>query len=132
MRVLIAEDEFISRKLLTTLLGHYGTCDVAVDGNETVKAFKLALDEGRPYDLVCMDIMMPNMDGQAALREIRAIEKDRGIGETDMVKVIMVTALDDPKNVIESLHKGFAAAYIVKPIDNKKLIEEVGKLGLLK
>jgi two-component system chemotaxis response regulator CheY len=127
MRVLVVEDDFISRKLLTTLLGHYGSCDVAVDGVEAVSAFKMALAEGAPYDLICLDIMMPNMDGQEALKEIRAIEKEKG-GE---VKVIMVTALDDPKNVVESLYEGGAASYIVKPIDKKKLIDEVKKLGLL-
>ena len=131
MKVLIVEDDFISRKLLATLLGHYGTCDVAVDGQEAVDSFKMALDEGEPYALVCMDIMMPNMDGQTALKEIRSIEKDQGIEDKDMVKAIMVTALDDPKNVMESLHEGLAASYLVKPIDKVKLIDEVKKLGLL-
>ncbi len=131
MRVLVVEDDFISRKLLTTLLGHYGECDIAVDGNEAVDAFRIALDEGTPYDLICMDIMMPNLDGQAALKEIRALEKEKAIPAAEEVKVVMTTALDDPKNVMESLYKGGAAAYIVKPIDKKKLIDEVRKLGLL-
>ena len=131
MRVLVVEDDFISRKLLTTLLGHYGECDIAVDGNEAVDAFRIALDEGTPYDLICMDIMMPNLDGQAALKEIRALEKEKAVPAAEEVKVVMTTALDDPKNVMESLYKGGAAAYIVKPIDKKKLIDEVRKLGLL-
>ncbi len=131
MKVLVVEDDFISRKLLTTLLGHYGDCDIAVDGNEAVDAFRIALDEGKPYDLICMDIMMPNLDGQAALKEIRAQEMEKAIPASKEVKVIMTTALDDPKNVMESLHKGGAAAYIVKPIDKKKLMDEVRKLGLL-
>ncbi len=131
MRVLVVEDDFISRKLLTTLLGHYGECDIAVDGNEAVDAFRMALDEGKPYDLICMDIMMPNLDGQAALKEIRALETEKAIPAAEEVKVVMTTALDDPKNVMESLYKGGAAAYIVKPIDKKKLIDEVRKLGLL-
>ena len=131
MRVLVVEDDFISRKLLTTLLGHYGECDIAVDGNEAVDAFRMALDEGKPYDLICMDIMMPNLDGQAALKEIRALEMEKAVPAAEEVKVVMTTALDDPKNVMESLYKGGAAAYIVKPIDKKKLIDEVRKLGLL-
>jgi two-component system chemotaxis response regulator CheY len=131
MRVLVVEDDFISRKLLTTLLGHYGECDIAVDGQEAVKAFNMGMDEKRPYDLICMDIMMPNLDGQQALKDIRQIEQKSGVSAANEVKVIMTTALDDPKNVVESLYKGGASSYIVKPIDKKKLIDEVRKLGLL-
>jgi len=132
MRVLIVEDDFVSRKLLQRILGHYGECDIAVNGEEAIEAFRMALlEEGRPYDLVCMDIMMPAIDGQQALREIRRLEKEKGVGPAEEVKVIMTTALDDPKTVVESLYKGGAASYVVKPIDRKKLVEEVKKLGLL-
>ena len=131
MRVLVVEDDFISRKLLTTLLGHYGECDIAVDGVEAVSACKMALDEDNPYDLICMDIMMPNLDGQAALKEIRQLEKDKRIAANNEAKVIMTTAVDDPKSVMESFYEGGAASYIVKPIDKKKLIDEVRKLGLI-
>ena len=131
MRVLIVEDDFISRKLLQRLLGHYGECDIAVNGEEAVEAFKMSLDDNSAYDLICMDIMMPGMDGQQALKEIRILEKDKGIPESESVKVMMTTALDDPKNVVESLYKGGAASYVVKPIDKAKLLEEVRKFGLL-
>jgi two-component system chemotaxis response regulator CheY len=131
MKVLIVEDDFISRKLLVKMLGHYGECDVAVNGMEAIEAFTLALDSSSPYDLICMDIMMPHIDGQQALKEIRNIEKERGITPANEVKVIMTTALDDPKTVVESLYKGGAASYVVKPIDRKKLMDEVRKLNLL-
>lgn len=131
MKVLIVEDDFISRKLLQDVLGHYGECDVAVDGVEAVEAFKMSRDKNKPYDLVCMDIMLPRMDGQQALKEIRKLEKEKGVGAKDEVKVLMITALGDPKNVMESLYRGGANSYIVKPVDTKKLVEEVRKFGLL-
>lgn len=130
MRILIVEDDFISRKLLQRLLGHYGECDMAVNGQEAVEAFKLAYAESKPYDLVCMDIMMPVVDGQQALRQIREIEQGMGLPMSREVKVIMTTALDDPKNVVESFYKGGATAYITKPIDKKKLLDEIRGLGL--
>lgn len=130
MRILIVEDDFISRKLLQRLLGHYGECDIAVNGQEAVDAFKLAHGEGKPYDLICMDIMMPVVDGQKALRMIREVEKEMGIPMTREAKVIMTTALDDPRNVVESLYKGGATSYITKPIDKKKLLDEIRSLGL--
>lgn len=131
MKVLIVEDDFISRKLLQKVLSHYGECDVAVNGNEAVTAFRLSLEGDSEYDLICMDIMMPDMDGQQALKAIRAIEDERGVPDVQRVKVIMTTALDDPKNVVESLHKGGAAAYLAKPIDKARLLTEIRNLGLL-
>lgn len=131
MKMLIVEDDFVSRKVLQKLLGHYGECDIAVNGEEAIQAFKLSLESDSTYDLICMDIMMPGIDGQQALQKIRDMERAKGIAETEWVKVIMTTALDDPRNVVESLYKGAAASYVVKPIDKAKLLEEVRKLGLL-
>jgi len=131
MRVLVVEDDFGSRKLLQSILGEYGECDVAVDGEEAVQAFKLAWKEQRPYDLVCMDIMMPKVNGQEALKAIRDWERDAGVKPSQEVKVIMTTVLDDPKNVIDALYKGGASAYVVKPINKEKFLKEVKELGLL-
>lgn len=121
MRILIVEDEFTSRKLLTALLADYGTCDTASDGVECVDIFRKALERGAPYDLVCMDIMMPNKDGHQALKEIRAIEHEWGVPPSEEVKVIMVTALNDPKTVVKAYYKGGAAAYLPKPIELEAL-----------
>ncbi|RPJ09328.1 MAG: response regulator [Spirochaetaceae bacterium] len=131
MRVLVAEDDFGSRKLLQSILTEYGECDAAVDGEEAVQAFKLAWKEKRPYDLVCMDIMMPKVNGQEALKAIRDFERDTGVKPSQEVKVIMTTVLDDPKNVIDALYKGGASAYVVKPINKEKFLKEVKELGLL-
>ena len=131
MRALIVEDDFISRRIVKEILSTYGSCDVAVDGEEAVQAFCRALAEDRPYDLVCMDIMMPNMDGQEALKKIREIERDRGVQETAQVKVIMTTALDDPRSVVEAYYRGGASSFIVKPISKQKLLQEVGNFGLI-
>jgi two-component system chemotaxis response regulator CheY len=130
VRILIVDDEFASRKLLSAILSPYGRCDVAVNGKEAVQAFNMAWREGKPYDLICMDIMMPDVNGQEALERIRGLEKSMGIEGPKEVKVIMTTALDDPKTVIDAYYAGGATSYIVKPIMYKKLLEEIRNLGL--
>jgi two-component system, chemotaxis family, chemotaxis protein CheY len=131
MKILIVEDDFISRRILKEILSDYGNCDVVVDGEEAIQAFQLAHEEQAPYDLICLDIMMPNMDGHEALTRIREYEKGRGIQGASEVKVIMVTALDDPKTVFKAYYRGGATSYIVKPIEKEKLVEELRVLGLI-
>ena len=131
MRILIVEDEFTSRKLLTALLADFGQCDTANDGVECVDTFRRALAEGQPYDLVCMDIMMPNKDGHQALKEIRVIEQEMGVHPANEVKVIMVTALNDPKTVVKAYYKGGAAAYLPKPIEVESLHAILRDLALI-
>lgn len=131
MKTLIVEDDFISRKIMKELLAPLGECDIAIDGEEAVKAFLLAHEEKRPYDLICMDIMMPNLDGHGALENIRDIERERGIECAREVRVIMTTALDDPKNVVDSMYRGGAISYLVKPVTRQKLLQEIRSHGLV-
>ncbi len=131
MKILIVDDEFTSRRLLQKYLNHCGKHDIVVTGKEATEAFVLAWKDEEPYDLICLDIMMPDLNGQEALTMIRDMEKEMGIRKKDEVKVIMVTSLDDPKNVIQAFHKGGATSYVFKPVDREKLMDEVNKLGLL-
>ncbi|MEZ7195806.1 response regulator [Pseudodesulfovibrio karagichevae] len=129
MRALIVEDEFLSRKVLRSFLMTLFEVDIVVNGREAVEAFKMGHDEGRPYDLILMDIMMPEVDGIEALQKIRDLETNNSY--RPRVKVIMTTALDDPRTVIRTFHDGEASAYIVKPVAKDKLYAELEKLGLL-
>ncbi len=129
MRNLVVEDDFGSRRLMQKLLAEYGECDVVVDGEEAVQAFRIAWEEGVPYDVIFMDIMMPKMDGQEALKKIREMEHSIGIKPVDEVKIIMTTVLEDPKNVVEAFNKGGATSYLVKPVDKEKIRAELRKLG---
>lgn len=129
MRILIAEDDPASARYLKGLLSRLGECDVAMDGQEAVDAFELALDENRPFDLLCLDIMMPRLDGQEALERIRSVESARGIKPAREVKVIMTTALGDVRTVMSAYKQG-ATAYVTKPIDSQKLLETIRTLGI--
>ena len=130
MRILIVEDDFTSRQLLKMLLSQYGDCDIAVDGEEAVSAFKMSLEEEKHYDLICLDIMMPKMDGHEALKAIRDIEDDRAFSSAEKAKIIMTTALDTSKDILGSF-KNQCDAYIVKPIEKEKFTKTLKDIGLM-
>lgn len=130
MKILIAEDDFTSRKALRSFLSKYGECDITVDGKEAVQAFRMGLEDEAPYDLICLDIMMPEMDGYLALKEIRKIEEEFSVSSENRVKVIMTTALSEGRNVRKAFELG-CEAYAGKPIDQEKLVNVMVKLGLI-
>lgn len=129
MKTLIAEDDFTSRLLLQEMLHVYGACHAVVDGREAVEAVRIAMDAGAPYDLICLDIMMPEMDGQQALQEIRHLEDDRDILSSEGAKIVMITALGDIKNVMAA-YQHLCDGYLTKPIERVKLLEELRRLEL--
>ncbi len=130
VKVLLVEDDFASRLLLQTFLSRYGECHVAVNGKEAVEACRIALELGQKYDLICMDIMMPEMDGRAAVRQVRALEESRGILSSSGAKIIMTTAVEDVKEVSRCFRE-LCDAYLVKPIDLSQLLDLMKRYGLV-
>lgn len=130
MRILIAEDDMVSRKFLLKFLSHYGECDVVVDGLEALDAYLMSIKDNEPYDLICLDIMMPKVDGVKALKAIRDLETQKGIRPEKRSKIIMTTALAESQYVQKAFEIG-CEAYAAKPIDTKKFIDVMRRLGLL-
>ena len=128
MRILVAEDDFVSRQVLCRYLEAYGTCDVAVDGREAVRAVEYALEHQSPYDLICLDIMMPRMNGQEALRNIRQLEQD--YEQPSHAKILVATASRD----LEDVRRAFEAkcdGYLMKPFNRGQIQEQLRVFGLL-
>ncbi|HAS83489.1 MAG TPA: response regulator [Verrucomicrobia bacterium] len=130
MKTLIVEDEITGRMILQDILGAYGLVHAVVNGIEAVESVKQALADDDPYDLICMDIMMPEMDGQQALQDIRDYEDEAGVGLGQGAKVIMVTALGDVKNVCTAYNR-LCDGYLVKPVDASALRQELLNLKLI-
>ena len=130
MKILIVEDDHACRKFLFKFLSNYGECDLTVDGMEALDAFMTAIKDNEPYDLVCLDIMMPRLDGIRTLKAIREIEKKECIIESKKCKVIMTTALNDEGTIMET-YDNDCEAFAVKPINTEKFLEVMQKLGLV-
>jgi two-component system chemotaxis response regulator CheY len=129
MRILVVEDDFISRRLLCRYLEPLGSCDIAVDGTEGVLAVRQSLEANDRYDLICLDIMMPQMDGREVLSRVRALEREFEIAPDKAARIIMTTALEDCCNLMDDF-RAQCDGYVLKPIDRKKLLETIQKTGL--
>lgn len=129
MRILIVDDDFAIRKIVSIWLRKYGECIIAENGKEAVSAFEKAHAESKPFDLICLDIMMPVMNGIDALKAIRKFEHEHNIISGSGVKVIMATAAASPKSIMGAFNEQ-CEAYLVKPIDEEELFATIEKLGL--
>ena len=129
MKILLTEDDFVARKIMNLHLSTHGEVDIAANGDEAVQAFKLALDDHQPYDLVCMDIVMPGKDGLTALKEMRQIEASQQVKKEQACKIIMITAHCEKKYVVAAAQ--FACnSFLIKPVTRSKLQDELEKIGL--
>lgn len=128
MESLIIEDDLTTRTILEKWLTRYGNCQACASGEEGVDAFDIALKAGCSFELICLDINMPGINGHQTLERIRAIEAKQGIESGQGAKVLMVTANDDSRSVMEAF-KGQCDGYLVKPLSKSKLLIDLKKMG---
>lgn len=131
MKILLAEDDFASRKFMSKILDQYGDADITVNGLEAVDAFLMALDDDERYDLVILDVMMPMLDGYQVLSTIRKFETERNFKPEERTKVIMTTALNEEMNVKKAMEIG-CDAYVGKPVNVERFTMLLGKMGFEK
>ena len=126
-RFLIVDDDPAGLRLMSRFLTSYGQCDLTDRGEEAIAMFRQALETGQGYDLVCLDIMMPGLDGHAVLQSLRQLESERGILGSSGVKVLMLSATSDTKHCVRAFEEG-CEAYIAKPLTRHRLLTEVQSL----
>ncbi len=131
MRILVVDDDFVCRKKMEVIMLNFGACDIARNGEEALNVFKNAFSSSSPFDVIALDISMPDIDGFKVLSEIRAIENDMNIEANDRVKVIMVTAKADKETVMTSIGSG-CDDYVIKPVNWKVMFNKLVKLRVLK
>ncbi len=130
MRYLVVEDDNSSRILLERMLSPYGTPLSVSSGREALEVFEISIKQGIYFDLICLDIMMPEMDGHEVLHKIREIENNIGLSLASSVKIVMTTALADVPNVMQAI-RNKCNGYLIKPIDRKMLVEKLKSLNLI-
>jgi two-component system, chemotaxis family, chemotaxis protein CheY len=131
MKCLIVEDDPVSSMAMEKMISLHGAFDVVDNGTKAIDMFRLAHEASSPYGLILMDIMLPETNGLLAVLAIRELEAHMNIAVMDRVKVIMTTALDDPRTVMKSLYESDADSYLIKPIRLQKLEDELRVLKLI-
>ncbi|HXE98380.1 MAG TPA: response regulator [Dongiaceae bacterium] len=130
-KTLIVDDSKAVLRIMENALRDIGILDItkAGDGLQATKLFREALQGGTPFSLVFLDVVMPEMDGQEALKLMRAMEKDAGISGNDKATIIMATSLHSPSDMMDALVGGDCSDYLVKPFDTGDLRALLVKYG---
>ena len=128
MRTLVVDDSPAIRVLLQRILASYGECDVAQNGQEAIDAHSRGLSEGRPYELICLDLGLPYFDGIAVLAKIRAAEVQRQLPVK--ARIVVVTASREPGRTQKASELG-ADGCLLKPVVAEQLIQYLKDFGLV-
>ena len=131
LKALVIDDDTVCRERLKMLMQDFFDCTFACNGREGLLMYKKSLQEGAPYQLITLDINMPEMNGHETLEAVRKLEEQHGIQGLDVVKVIMTTSENSSNHVFAAFREG-CEAYVVKADMGDKLLDAVVQLGLLK
>lgn len=123
MKMLLIDDEPIALTKLELMLTNVGDCDTAVNGVQATGHFVRSIRENQPYDLVTIDIELPDITGLDLLARFCELERKNGISPS---KKIMVTAHSKVDYVVKARDK--CDAFLVKPIRKATLLEKIQSL----
>jgi CheY-like chemotaxis protein len=129
MKILVVDDEMVSRTKLKLIMDNFGDCEAADNGKQALSMFHKAHQQGKPFGLIMLDIDMPEMDGVAVLAEMIEAEIKLEVSKAHKAKILMVTSYTDKKRVISCIQSG-CDDYIAKPFDVNTIGKKLSKLGI--
>ncbi len=129
MKILVVDDEIVSRKKMMRISTDFGTCEGVQSGKAALSAIKTALEQWQPYDLITLDVSMPDISGIEVLSTIRKMEKEKGLDEEECTKILMVTSHSDMETVKACMGK--CNGYMIKPFNKEIVVDKLKKIGLL-
>ncbi|MBU2430155.1 MAG: response regulator, partial [Proteobacteria bacterium] len=111
------------------IISNFGQCEGVTNGKAAVSAVMKALEDWKLYNLITLDVSMPDISGTQVLDAIRKLEEDRGLDEDEKAKILMVTSHSDVGTV--KACAGKCNGYIVKPFNKEIMVEKLKKIGVL-
>jgi len=131
LKCLIVDDDVLGRELTIQYLEGVAACDTASNGKEALGLFASALVGGAPYDVVMLDLLMPEMNGYEAGTAIRQLEKEHGLTTASGVSIIIVSSVNTPKEIVHAYMSAQSAAHLTKPLKPEKLRKTLVALELI-
>jgi PAS domain S-box-containing protein len=126
LSILVAEDNEINALLMRSLLTRLGhQVVITTNGEEALESWLRAKSAGRPYDLVLMDVQMPQLNGIETTKRIRQSEADQSGRPTPILALTANTLAEDRSACFEAGMDGF----LIKPLDREKLEEALEELA---
>jgi two-component system, chemotaxis family, chemotaxis protein CheY len=130
MKSLVVDDEIVSRKKMMQIIHNFGSCEGVLNGKAALDCIKTALEEWKPYDLITLDVSMPDISGIEVLSAIRKMEDMKGLDEEERAKILMVTSHSDTETVKACMGK--CNGYMIKPFNKGIVVDKLKKIGLLR
>jgi len=124
LKILIVDDELVSRSKMTKILESIGECFAVDNGKDAIKIYQEEADKKAPFNLITLDVNMPEVDGTQVLFEIREFEDSGKVGNMERAKILMVTAASDKDTVITSIQAG-CDGYIIKPFTKESVFNKL-------
>jgi len=129
MKILVVDDEMVSRTKMKLIMENFGECETADNGKDAFARFDKAHQEGKPFGLIMLDIDMPEMDGVQVLSEMIEAQIKLEVSNTHKAKILMVTSFTDKDRVLICIQSG-CDDYIAKPFDINTIGKKLSKLGI--
>lgn len=126
MRILIVDDEFVALTKMVAILSDYGECECATNGRQAFEMYSEAVIQGQYFDLIVVDINMPELNGLGLLERISLDERSLKL---PTMRKIIVSAASNATNVLKA--GDFSCdAFLVKPVRRDALCAKLVEMGL--
>ncbi|MEZ6038377.1 MAG: response regulator [Planctomycetota bacterium] len=126
MRMLVIDDQMTTRMLLRCMLETYGEVVEAKAGAEGVEMFGAALTAGAPFQMVCVDLGLPDIDGNQVLEQLRAAEVQHRASAPATIVVVSGNDTDEARS--DALERS-ADAYLTKPVSYESMFALLARVG---
>ena len=129
MKILVVDDEMVSRTKLKLIMENFGRCEAVDNGKDALAMFQKGHAQGSPFDLIMLDIDMPQMDGVEVLSAMIEAEIELNVSKSHKAKILMVTSYTDKDRVVSCIQSG-CDDYIAKPFDLQVIGKKLARLGV--